>query len=1189
MKKTTIFILAALTLYASASESKSMRIGESQYFDVDGVPGEDVKITLTGVQNGVVTLKRENLKSGAAEIQYFYAAQGYSDPVAPIVLQPYSGQVYTDTITLSGICASGQSLFLYSSGVGEPFKSASLVKNVTVNTDGSAFSVTLPLSMGENQFYIAYGENVIGSRAQVNITRVEPPASELSADLDPVGSDNLRTTRLRIEGQGPGALNAIETVAGLVTGSADMAATGDGILFFPVTNTYTGEIERSFHLSYTDNARALISQKTLVVPVDEEFPVVSAMGLPEKLVPGENSVSGIFSDNGGVRFAWARILDASGYEVSRSYVDLGPSAKRTKGNFDLEFSALSSLTLKVRDEDNGVIGSSILTLPESELLEGYSYSLEFGVTDAAGNRSNVLSTELSAFAYEKTFEISLLDGIPESDIYAYPLLLRLTGEDVNFSTLQSSGSDLRFVDEDGNPLPFEIERFSKKLETAEIWIRIPRIEAYSASVKITALWGSSEAEYPAGRYVYDDGFRGVYHFNERYLGPYIPDNAYSGYIIYTTDGITTLERAKINGDVGSSGLVEFGQNSAVTGTVSENVAEMAFDISPEPNPGTKDISLTDGSSITLLPGKYGALNLNSRSQLGLSAGTYHFKSIALATDAKIKADVSGGLVAVKVQGDMAVAERTSVEIDGSGDASMIRFDVAGDYVNFGTDVAWKGILTAPYAAVSVKERMVWTGALYAKSLTCGTDVTFNPALQKPYYAKQSATEETFPPGGLSGFSLFAVDGITIGNSSNVEGTAGTLTDFSIGNDATYTGDVMAEGNLTLMNQSALVGNIILGGNVVEGSNVNWSGGVTPLAENMAYSIPEENVTSGTEDVYLANDVTLALTPGAYGALTVRARANLILSDGEYYFSNVYVEEDGSVTLNAFDKVSIYSTGTFEFRSRAGFTRTDESAKLKIYSGGNVTIGNDVTLTASVVAPNASAVLGDRTDFSGNIWAKSIVFGNQCKFTGSTASFTGGEQEKLETANVADYIYDATRFQNNGINSGAYAKSGWIAESEHFSAGNKIELKDTHYFGNGAGTWSCWMYLDGATGRILSSANASVPNWEWTRTAEGNLEVRIGIYTKTIPVPEEAWVYFSVVYSDRIVQLYLNGELVAAGVTGELQTDAEPWLGLSSAGTFKIDELRFSEVARDKDWVRLDYITQKKSYEPDDIVEYTWRF
>ena len=102
-------------------------------------------------------------------------------------------------------------------------------------------------------------------------------------------------------------------------------------------------------------------------------------------------------------------------------------------------------------------------------------------------------------------------------LYRFPVLLRLRDDNFDFAAARPDGSDVRFVKNGGEPLPFEIERWNGGARTAEVWVRIDTLAADDSSQYITMLWGvTPEGAGSNGRSVFDTacGFQGVWHLGE---------------------------------------------------------------------------------------------------------------------------------------------------------------------------------------------------------------------------------------------------------------------------------------------------------------------------------------------------------------------------------------------------------------------------------------------------------------------------------------------------------------------------------------------------------------------------------------------------------------------------------------------------------------------------------------------------
>jgi hypothetical protein len=81
----------------------------------------------------------------------------------------------------------------------------------------------------------------------------------------------------------------------------------------------------------------------------------------------------------------------------------------------------------------------------------------------------------------------------EGDVSSFPLLVRLNATNFTFGEARDDGADIRFVDEAGNNLGHEIERWRASSSQAEIWVLVPRIQGNSKKNQIFMYWGNPNA------------------------------------------------------------------------------------------------------------------------------------------------------------------------------------------------------------------------------------------------------------------------------------------------------------------------------------------------------------------------------------------------------------------------------------------------------------------------------------------------------------------------------------------------------------------------------------------------------------------------------------------------------------------------------------------------------------------------
>ena len=99
-----------------------------------------------------------------------------------------------------------------------------------------------------------------------------------------------------------------------------------------------------------------------------------------------------------------------------------------------------------------------------------------------------------------------------TDLNNLPVLVRLDGALLNYADARPGGQDVRFIDADGvTVLPHEIERWDPA-GTSILWVRVPRVDAGSATDFIWMYYGqpaAPDAQSPAS--VWSPDYVGVWH------------------------------------------------------------------------------------------------------------------------------------------------------------------------------------------------------------------------------------------------------------------------------------------------------------------------------------------------------------------------------------------------------------------------------------------------------------------------------------------------------------------------------------------------------------------------------------------------------------------------------------------------------------------------------------------------------
>jgi Concanavalin A-like lectin/glucanases superfamily/Domain of unknown function (DUF2341) len=126
-----------------------------------------------------------------------------------------------------------------------------------------------------------------------------------------------------------------------------------------------------------------------------------------------------------------------------------------------------------------------------------------------------------AWKYARTFYLNTTAsgaGVP-GPVYGFPVLIRLTGSNFDFSQAQPDGGDLRFTKADNTFVPFEIERWDFAGAHAEIWVKIDTVFGNDSGRCLTMYWGAATDVPAPSEAVFDTniargGFQGVWHLSE---------------------------------------------------------------------------------------------------------------------------------------------------------------------------------------------------------------------------------------------------------------------------------------------------------------------------------------------------------------------------------------------------------------------------------------------------------------------------------------------------------------------------------------------------------------------------------------------------------------------------------------------------------------------------------------------------
>lgn len=190
----------------------------------------------------------------------------------------------------------------------------------------------------------------------------------------------------------------------------------------------------------------------------------------------------------------------------------------------------------------------------------------------AGNACNSAITQFlndaipvkTCNSWAKRRKITMNNSAQAENLLNFPLLVRVDSTRIDYSVMQGAGQDLRFYDSDGTTqLSHEIERWDSS-GSSYIWVRVPQVDASSASDSIVMCYGNSGVtDGQAATSVWNSNFRAVWHFAATTSASDSTANGFAG----TNNTITQVDgqAGKAYSFNGTSSWVDLGQNKSFIG------------------------------------------------------------------------------------------------------------------------------------------------------------------------------------------------------------------------------------------------------------------------------------------------------------------------------------------------------------------------------------------------------------------------------------------------------------------------------------------------------------------------------------------------------------------------------------------------------------------------------------------------
>jgi len=211
-----------------------------------------------------------------------------------------------------------------------------------------------------------------------------------------------------------------------------------------------------------------------------------------------------------------RVITAMLLKPGKIKVAIPDSANTSTGYFYIPGTTISVML-------QGCIGSAILDSVPAGIIPSVNYGdvkhrivsvVRYSITVSPEVLTNVLNPN---WTYAKTIFLNTTStgAAISGNVIGFPVLIRLSSLNFNFSQARTNGDDMRFAKSNGTPLFYEIEAWDSSKAAAAIWVRVDTIFGNNSNQNVVMYWGSAASSMSNGAKVFDtaNGFQGVWHLS----------------------------------------------------------------------------------------------------------------------------------------------------------------------------------------------------------------------------------------------------------------------------------------------------------------------------------------------------------------------------------------------------------------------------------------------------------------------------------------------------------------------------------------------------------------------------------------------------------------------------------------------------------------------------------------------------
>jgi hypothetical protein len=205
------------------------------------------------------------------------------------------------------------------------------------------------------------------------------------------------------------------------------------------------------------------------------------------------------------------------------------------------------------------------------------------------------------------------------------------------------------------------------------------------------------------------------------------------------------ERCTVTGDIIAGALTTRQNTTTIAGLLVDSAAiDLGNPIIHNVTPGSLNVTIPDGQSLTIEPGSYSTIHAFSHARLTFKAGSYAIGQLLTEPDGQIIFQLNAGEeINLDIAGEARFADRLQMGFSATNYPAAVHiYSNYSGQITIGTDATIYGILVAPTASVVVASRTNVHGAIYANRVTIEPQTT---VCKPPLLADLAHSEWAYAP------------------------------------------------------------------------------------------------------------------------------------------------------------------------------------------------------------------------------------------------------------------------------------------------------------------------------------------------------------------------------------------------------------------------------------------------------------